>query len=108
MSTRIVSYPAIPEDVIIDIQISGLFYTQLVNNLLAIGDTIPPEEFKTIMETLSKDTFSAPKDATELTIRSLTSLIYEIESKAHEQNKTKVANVNINDDTGEVTPVTES
>jgi hypothetical protein len=108
MSTRTVSYPAIPEDVIIDIQISGLFYRQLVNNLLAVGDTLPPEEFKTIMDTLSQDTFSAPKDANELTIRSLTSLIFELESKAHEQKKTKVANMNINDDTGEVTPVTES
>jgi len=102
---RAVSYQAIPEDQIIDIQVSGLFYTQLVNNLLGVGNTLPPEQFKEILESLSKEGPLPPKDATELTIRSLASLIYEIELKAKEQGKTKTVNVNINDETGEVTPI---
>jgi len=52
---RAVSYQAIPEDQIIDIQVSGLFYTQLVNNLLGVGNTLPPEQFKEILESLSKE-----------------------------------------------------
>jgi hypothetical protein len=94
------SYPSIPEDVIIDIQVSGYFYRQIVNNLLLIGDTKTPEEFSKALK--SMEGTEPPKDQFELSVRTLAALIYEIELKAKAQNKTITTEVEIDDATGEL------
>lgn len=97
-----IKYESIPYDVLIDIKVSGSFYKQLVNLLTALGDSVPLEEFKEVLEKLK--TNDPPKSIFELNVHSLVSLIYEIEAKAQEQKKTK--EITINAKTGQ--PVTES
>lgn len=97
-----IKYESIPYDALIDIQISGSFYKQLVNLLTALGDSVPLDEFKAILEKLKDN--NPPKSTLELNVHSLISLIYELEIKAKEQKKTK--EITINAKTGQ--PVTES
>jgi hypothetical protein len=82
-----VKYTGIDPDAIIDIQVSGHFYKQIVNSILTLGDTKTPEEFKKALEVIKEDT--PAKDYFELTVRTLTALIFEIETKAKAQDKVK-------------------
>lgn len=80
-------YTGVDPDAVIDIQVSGHFYQQIVNSILGLGDTKSPEEFKKVLETLSEN--SPTKDPFELAIKTLTTLVYEIETKARDQNKVR-------------------
>lgn len=95
-----INYKGVDPEAIIDIQVSGFFYKQIVNALLALGDTRKPEEFKEALESLKTD--KPAKDAFEICVRTLTSLIYEIETKAQAQDKLKEFEVDA------PKPVTES
>ena len=97
-----IKYESIPYDALIDIQFSGSFYKQLVDLLTALGDSVPLEEFKAVLEKLK--TNDPPKSIFELNVHSLVSIIYEIEVQAQKQKKTKQHEVNAK--TGQ--PVTES
>lgn len=97
-----IKYESIPYDALIDIQISGSFYKQLIDLLTALGNSIPLDEFKDILKKFKDD--ESPKNTFELNIYSLISLIYELETKAKEQKKIKEITINAN--TGQ--PVTES
>ena len=97
-----ISYPTVPDDAIIDIQVSGLFYRQTMNALLAISESRPKEELKIALESMKEN--RASNNYFEATVRTLTALIFEIENKAKAQNKLKT--VTIDEATGK--PVTPS
>lgn len=97
-----IKYKTIPHDVLVDIKVSGAFYRKLVDLLTALGESVPLDEFKEVLERLKTD--DPPKTTFELNVHCLISLIYELETKAVEQNKTK--DIEIDAKTGK--PVTES
>lgn len=82
-----IKYDTIPSDVLIDIQVSGSFYKKLVNLLTSLGESVPPEEFKAVLEKLKTD--EPVKNIFELNVHVLISIIYELEKRAVEQKKTK-------------------
>ncbi len=95
-----VTYPGIPNDVLIDIQVSGTFYNQIVRNLLMVGEIMPREDFQKALEGMKEDRPS--KDHFEITIRTLTALVFEIEQKAKAQDKMKNTEIEIDDTTGDL------
>jgi hypothetical protein len=97
-----IKYKTLPYDALVDIKISGTFYKQIVNLLTALGESVPLDEFKEVLEKLK--TNDPPKSIFELNVHTLVSLIYEIETKAEEQKKTK--EIEIDSKTGQ--PVTGS
>jgi hypothetical protein len=97
-----IKYKTLPYDALVDIKISGTFYKQIVNLLTALGESVPLDEFKEVLEKLK--TNDPPKSIFELNVHTLVSLIYEIETKAEEQKKTK--EVEVDSKTGQ--PVTGS
>jgi len=97
-----IEYDTLPPESIVDIQISGVFYKGLVDLLTALGESVPIEDFKKVLEKLK--TNEPAEDIFEMNVRILMSLIYEIESKAKAQNKTKKANIEVPDEA----PTTDS
>ena len=98
-----IKYQTIPPDAIIDIQVSGSFYRRLVEILTALGNGMPIEDFKKVLEKLK--TTEPPANLHELNIHLNMMLIYEIEQQAVKQNKTKEAELEVPDEekTAEVT-----
>ena len=88
-----VSYPTIAEDVIIDIQVSGYFYHQIVNALTALAESRPQEDLNKALLSMKEDRPS--KDYFEASVRTFTSLLYEIESKAKAQDKLKIEEIEV-------------
>jgi len=77
----------LPNDALVDIQISGVFYRQLTDLLLGLGDSRLPEEFQKVLEKMKDN--NPPEDLYELNVQTITTLVYEIELKGIEQGKTK-------------------
>lgn len=86
-----VTYPSISPESIIDIQVSGGFYQQIVSAMMALANTRSQEDFKKALESIKAD--GPSKDYYDLTIVTLTALIYEIEAKAKAQDKLKMVTV---------------
>lgn len=95
------TYPVIPSDALIDVQVSGSFYQKLLKLSLALGDSKTPEEYKKALDTLNK---SEPENLYELTVQVVVAMLFEVETRAKEQGKTKVIEMDL--ETGNV--VTES
>lgn len=83
----------IPEDVNVDIQISGFFHKKLANLALALGESRPIEDYRKALETL-KD--REPEDLYELTVYAVVAILFEVETKAKEQKKTKMIEIDEN------------
>ena len=98
-----IQYKTIPADAIIDIQVSGSFYRRLVEILTALGNGMPIEDFKKVLEKLKGN--EPPANIHELNIHLNMMLIYEIEQQAVKQNKTTEAELEVPDEekTAEVT-----
>lgn len=86
-----VTYEGVDRNAIIDIQVSGYFYQQLVHNLLLLGESQTPEKFKKVLEKMKTNT--PANDLFELSVRNLVALVHEIETKAKAQGKAKVAEI---------------
>lgn len=71
-------------DTIIDIQVSGGFYSRLHQLLQSMAATVSPEEFQKM---LLRITEGKAESALEYHIETLIVLIHEIEERAREQNK---------------------
>jgi hypothetical protein len=99
---KTIKYNSIPNDVLVDIKVSGSFYRQLVNLATALGNSVPLEEFKEVLDKLKTE--DPPKSIFELNVHSILGLIYEIETKAIQQNKIK--EIEIDATTGK--PVSEN
>ena len=97
-----IKYPTIPNDAIIDIQVSGSFYRRLVDLITELGNSKPMDEFKAVLERLK--TTEGAKDAYELNVHLVMMLIYEIEKKAFEQKKTKEEEIEVPDEPSENLP----
>lgn len=93
------TFQAIPKDAIIDIQVSGSFYRQLTKLSLGLGESKTPEEFRKALDTLNT---KQPESLYELTVMCVVGMIFEIETKAREQNKIEMVEIDL--DTGELVP----
>lgn len=91
-----IKYKTIPQDAIIDIQVSGSFYRRIVEILTSLGNAMKPEEFKAVLEKLK--TTDSPANLHELNIHLNIMLINEIEQQAVKQNKTKEVEIEVPDE----------
>lgn len=83
-------------DALVDIKISGTFYSSLVQVLTRLGESMPLEDFKKILTKLGTE--ETITDLTELNIQVLMSLIYEIETQAVKQNKTTEKEIEVSEE----------
>jgi hypothetical protein len=90
MSKKI-SYPTIPDDVLIDIKISGAFYKDLSSLMVSLSESVTPAQYKATIEKISSD--KPAESVFELTVEVVMALIIDIENKAKEQGKTKIIEV---------------
>lgn len=82
--------PVIPDDALVDIQISGSFHRKLAKAALALGEARPPEDYKKALETL-KD--KNPENLYELTVNIIVAVLFEVETSAKKQNKVKLIDI---------------
>lgn len=91
-----IEFDTIPPDALIDIKISGAFYRRMVELITMMGESVPLEEFKAIIEKLKDNNPSS--DMFEFNVHTLICLIYEVEKEAKAQNKTVKADMDIPDE----------
>lgn len=91
-----IKFDTIPTDTLIDIQISGSFYRRMVDLITMLGESVPLEEFKAILERLKDNNPAA--DMFEFNVHTVICLIYEVEKQAKAQNKTVVSELDIPDE----------
>jgi hypothetical protein len=84
-------YASIANDTLIDIKISGSFYTKLVDLSIKLSQSKSPEEFKEILDKLKKG--EPETDLFSLNISVVLAVIFEIEKQAKEQNKIQIVEV---------------
>ena len=90
------SYPIIPNEAIIDIQVSGAFYNDLLALQVSLAETVTLDQYKAILEELKND---KPADSVfSNTVQIIMAVIYEIETKAKAQGKTKMIDVDPKED----------
>jgi hypothetical protein len=97
-----IKYKTIDSKSIVDIQVSGTYYENLVQLLLALSQSVPKEEYVEALKKYKEET--DPATLFELNTHLLITLVFEIERMATAQNKIK--EVEINATTGK--PVTEN
>lgn len=91
-----IKFDTIPTDALIDIQISGSFYRRMVDLITMLGESVPLEEFKAILERLKDNNPAA--DMFEFNVHTVICLIYEVEKQAKAQNKIVVSELDIPDE----------
>lgn len=91
-----IKFDTIPNDALVDIQISGAFYRRMVDLITMLGESVPLEEFKAILERLKDNNPAA--DTFEFNVHTVICLIYEVEKQAKAQNKTVVSEVEVPDE----------
>ena len=91
-----IKFDTIPTDALVDIQISGAFYRRMVDLITMLGESVPLEEFKAILERLKDNNPAA--DMFEFNVHTVICLIYEVEKQAKAQNKTVVSELDIPDE----------
>ncbi len=84
-------YASIANDTLIDIKISGSFYTKLVDLSIKLSQSKSPEEFKETLDKLQKG--EPETDLFSLNISVVLAVIFEIEKQAKEQNKIQIVEV---------------
>ena len=87
--------PTVADNAVIDIQIHETFYRKLSVLLIALGQEKSQEDFRKALASI-KDK-ELPKDAYSLSVQVVSQLIFEIETMAKEQNKTKEVEVEVPD-----------
>jgi hypothetical protein len=89
-------YETLPNEAIVDIKVSGSFYLRLVSLLNSLGESVPLEEFKDVLEKIKED---KPADSLfEFNVHTILMMIYEIESEAIKQKKTKEEEIEVPDE----------
>jgi hypothetical protein len=95
-------YETLPNEAIVDIKVSGSFYLRLVSLLNSLGESVPLEEFKDVLEKIKED---KPADSLfEFNVHTILMMIYEIESEAIKQKKTKEEEIDVPDEPSENLP----
>ncbi len=92
-----ITYSTIADDTLVDIKVSGSFHKRLVSLLAALGETLPLEEFKKVLERIKTD--KPPEDLFELNVHTILMLIYEVETEAKKQSKITTAEIDEPDST---------
>ena len=86
-----ITYPTIPDDVLVDIKVSGSFHKRLVSLLGGLGESVPLDEWKAVLERLKTD---KPADTLfEFNVHTILMMIYEVEVEAQKQGKITTAEV---------------
>ena len=91
-----VKYPTIPEDVVIDLKISGGFYKDLGALLLSLSKELKQEEYAQCVEKLK--TGKPAHTLKEANIMLITALVFTMEHAAKEQGLTKEIEVEVPDE----------
>lgn len=89
-------FDTIPNEALIEIQISGSFYKRMVDLITMLGESVPLEDFKSVLEKL-KDNNPA-NDMFEFNVHTIICLIYEVEKQAKAQNKTVISEFEVPDE----------
>ena len=97
-----VKYKTIDSKSIVDIQVSGAYYENVVQLLLGLSQSVPEEDYVEALKKYKEET--NPATLFELNIHLLITLVFEIERMALAQNKIK--EFEINAETGK--PVSEN
>lgn len=100
------TFPIIPNDILIDVKISGTFYRALSQTLLGYTQSLTDKEYVDVKLKIKNN--SQASDIKELTIMLLTSLVFSIEKSAEEQKLTKMFETEIPDDPNETKSTSES
>jgi len=88
-----IKYSTIQPDALVEIKISGAFYTRMVDLLTKLGESIPLTEFTALLVKLKEN---KPVESTlEFNIQTLLILIFEVEKEAVKQNQTKEAEIDV-------------
>lgn len=86
-----ITYPTIADDSLIDIKVSGAFHKRLINLLAGLGETVPLEEFKKVLERIKEN---KPNESLfEFNVHTILMLVYEVELEAKKQNKITTAEI---------------
>jgi len=96
------TYKSIPNDAIIDIKVSGSFYLRLVELLNSLGESVPLDEFKDVLEKIKDD--KPAGSLFEFNVHTILMMIYEIEKEALSQNKAKDEEIEVPDETTDSSP----
>lgn len=92
------SYPTIPNEAIIDIQVSGAFYKDLLGLQISLSETVTLDQYKKVLEELKTD--KVPDSVFSNTVQIIMALIFEIESKAKTQDKIQMIDIDPENPTG--------
>jgi hypothetical protein len=90
------TYKSIPNDAIIDIKVSGSFYLRLVELLNSLGESVPLDEFKDVLEKIKDD--KPAGSLFEFNVHTILMMIYEVEKEALSQNKAKDEEIEVPDE----------
>ncbi len=96
------TYKSIPNDAIIDIKVSGSFYLRLVELLNSLGESVPLDEFKDVLEKIKDD--KPAGSLFEFNVHTILMMIYEIEKEALSQNKAKDEEIEVPDEPTDSSP----
>lgn len=86
-----ITYDTLPQDALVDIQISGSFYRRMIDLLTMLSESVPLEDFKKVLEKLKEN--KPAEDMFEFNVHTIMSLIYEVEVQAKAQNKSVKAEI---------------
>ncbi len=92
-----ITYTTIADDALIDIKVSGTFYKRLVSLIAGLGETVPIEDFKKVLESIKKE--EPTKNLFEMNVHTILMLIYEVETEAKKQGKITTAEIDEPDST---------
>jgi hypothetical protein len=92
-----VKYPTIPEDVVINLEVSGGFYKDLSALLLSLSKELKQEEYASCVEKLK--TGKPADNLKEANVMLITALVFTLEYTAKEQGLTKEIEVEVPDET---------
>lgn len=91
-----VKYPTIPEDVVINLEVSGGFYKDLSALLLSLSKELKQEEYASCVEKLK--TGKPADNLKEANVMLITALVFTLEHSAKEQGLTKEIEIEVPDE----------
>lgn len=91
-----ITYPTIPEDVLIDLKVSGSFYQALSQLILALTQELSNEEYAACLDKIK--TKEPASNAKELNILLMVSLLFSLEQGAKDQGLNKDVEIEIPDE----------
>ncbi len=97
-----VKFKGITADTILDIKVSGYFYNKIFTVLTMLSQSVTPQEFAEVMNSLKDE--KEKTSLMELNVEILVALLSEIEKQAIEQNKVTEQEVDVPDEPSDSSP----